>query len=182
MAIEIGEAPTTKIVRFTAVDVAGETWKREISLDGAMDDADVVLMMESIEATTNCAYENPKLVLEFDITGMRSVPVAALNQFVAIFLGLYFQKTSPLNAAKTVARTFELPAYKDAIRAADNSIDYGALPATPASPEDHITRLVNLLEDNLQYVGADGEVYPGGWTVNNDKSAFGTAQSRTDGL
>jgi len=175
MATAIGSLLTNELV-LKVQDSAAEPGVVRIALDGATSDANIISIVDDYIAETNALVE-PSLVRTYPFTGYATSgrPISALQNLIASILAIDFQKANPLNAAKTVSKQVPLVAYLEAIR------NDAVFPHVPVTTDATLNALIALLEAKLDYVGADGAHYPGGWTFN-PSSKFGTKLTVTDGF
>lgn len=181
----IGAAPTTSVIRRSFYDVFNEHVVKSTTIDGTMTNPDMELLLECEEGLSNLKYSGTSVTNISDVTGLRASAIDALERNVSNRAFLTFSKNSPLDATKTVYRTFTIPGFKDALQNPDGSI------ITPADPGVTVQGswtaamflfvLVDLLENNLDYEAADGNHYPGGWTYQPSKSGTGTTTNEIDG-
>lgn len=172
MAIAIGSAPDEVSLRIQFKDVDGEEVIKVVSLDGAMTDADIVVLMTSLDALTNAGVLKASVVTSRPITGFSAASSAAQNT-IGYIMALTFEKANPLNANKTVRKSFIVPAPPDALKDTDKK---------PVEGNTALDDIISGLEDWLNYLGVDGTYYPGGWTYNRSASGFGTVNNEIDGF
>jgi hypothetical protein len=175
MATAIGSILSNELV-INLTDEADEPGRLTLPLDGATSDADIIAIVDDYAALTNAVIE-PVLVRRYPFTGYATAgkPAAALQSLIATMVALDFQKDNPVNAAKSISRQVPIYAYLNAIR------NDAVKPHVPVTTNSTLNALIALLEANLNYLGADGILYPGGWTYN-PASKFGTKLTVTDGF
>lgn len=172
MAVTIGATPDTAIIRLQYEDVHGEQVIKSFEIDGAAADVDIETAMTALNAIANPGVLKAALVPSRLMTGW-SVASAASQNSVAMIMALTFQKTDPVNANKTVYKSFIVPGWLDGLKDVDSK---------PVTNSANLNALISFLEDNLNYVGADGTNYPGGWTYNRSRSGFGATSREIDAL
>lgn len=173
MAIDIAAASDETIIRITHRDVKGEEVVKTFSLDGGIDDVDIEAFLTAYEGLTNAGIVDAAVITRRPITGFGAA-TNALQNVVSAILALTFEKVNPINADKTVSKSFVIPAFVDALQDTTDK-----KPVESSSP---LNDVVSFLETYLNYEGADGELYPGGFAYNRNKSGFGTVNRELDGL
>lgn len=172
MVAAIDALASEAFLRIQWEDIDGEPIIQTIALDSTVTDADVVSMVDALDALSNAKIVKASVSVARGITGTKAAAVAALRPSVYERAILTFAKTNPVNAAKESLRSVGIPAFINGIKSGSH----------PNLANVDLSGLTTLLEDNLDMVGADGTHYPGGWTYDNDRSGFITATSKTDGL
>ncbi len=181
MAATISATPDSVTVRMTFQSLTGDEATKTFELDGGVTDTELQHLFDDIDALTNAKIIASSVSSVRQVTGLKSSPVSALQSLVSNIMFLTFTKANPLNAAKLVKKTFSIPAFVDAtVRDdGDNSIVVAA--AGTGSLPARIGRIIELLDADLEYVGADGAFYPGGWDYQSAQSGFGTVNDVIDG-
>lgn len=175
MATAIGGSPIRNELVLELVDEADETGAVSIPLDGATTDANIIAIVDDYIALSN-ALVTPYVTRKYAFTGYATAgkPAAAVQSLIAAVGVLEFQKTNPVNAAKTVVKQVPIAAYLNALR------NDAVKPHLFVTGNATLNALIALLEANMNFTGADGILYPGGWTYNTG-SKFGTKLTVTDG-
>lgn len=185
MAVAISGIGGSLTVRRTMTDVFNEKLIKSTPLDVSMSDADVDLLLEDEYRLTNAKYSKTKVTTSRDVTGLPATAVDALERNISNRAYLTFSKASPLDASETVYKTYGIPAFVDGLQNPDGSIVTPVTTGTdlPAvwTIAQRLYSLIQLLQDNLDYVAADGGHYPGGWTYQASMSGTGTVTNEIDG-
>ena len=176
MAVTLSAAPSVNTIRILNRSTTQDEAQKVFQVDGAMSDADIIDMLDQYDHLTNALIVSCK-VGERTATGFKSSASSSAQNLVSAFMVLTFEKANPVNALKTVTKNFIVPAYIDSLRNSSNNPDVGT-PGT-GSLAARLGLLVQYLEDNLAYLGADGVQYPGGWTYAG--GGFGTGNDVIDG-
>lgn len=176
MATAIGSIMANELV-IEFEDYTLETAKVAIPLDGATTDADITAIVDGFAALSGALILSAKVVRSFPVTGfaVSGKPSSSAPGLVAAILAMDFSKTNPVNALKTVSKQVLLPSYIASI------LNNSSKPYRPVTGNSTYNTLIGLLEADLDFVGSDGNHYPGGWSYNNANSKFGTKLSVTDG-
>lgn len=181
MAATIGATANETILRLTFRDYFNEEVVKTTVLDGSVDDTTLETLFDNMDVLSNAQIVSAKVSASRTVTGLKAAPVNALERNVSNQLILSFTKANPVNpAAPDVIRSFIIPAYVAAVQNVDSTINYDLTPVGTTAPEV-LGNLINNLADNLMYIGADGDFYPGGWDFNEPASGFGTAPNVIDG-
>lgn len=154
-------------------DVRGEKTTVTFMLDGALDSTAIQNRLRWFELLTNAAIDKCTVTARYEATAGRSVAVASPEQLVAAFAAITFQRTDPVNSAKTISKSIAIPAYISALWTTGG---------TPDETQTQLALLIAALEDDLVIQANDGNYYVGGFTYNDAGSGFGTKPSKTDGL
>lgn len=178
MAIAISDTSDNVTVRMTFQSVTGDEATKVFELDGAIADADLEQLVEDIDLLSNAKITQCTVSGVRQVTGMDASASSSSQNLVSALAFLTFTKVNPLNALKTVKKTFSIPAYADGMRDTDNTV----LVAAPGSGSiaARVGRVIATIEDNLEYLGADGTFYPGGFTYDGSQSGFGTVNDVID--
>lgn len=159
---------------FDLSDYTGETAKVVIPLDGAATNADIIAIVDNYIALSN-ALPVPTIRRSYGFAGYDADGAATSAQLLlAAIFAMQFEKPNPLNALKQISKQILVPAYIDTLR------NDGVRPHVAVTDNANLNALIALLEDNLNYLAVDGDLYPGGWTFNAG-SKFGTKATVTDG-
>lgn len=181
MAATIAATADLTTLRMTFRDYFNEEVVKTTVLDGDVDDTTLETMFDHLDALSNAQILSAKVSQARVVTGLKSAAVNALERNVSNQLVLSFSKANPVNpAAPDVIKSFIIPAYVSGVQNADSSINIDLTPVGTTAPE-RLGDLVNNLADNLQYEGADGNLYPGGWDFDVPASGFGTVPNVIDG-
>lgn len=176
MASAIGGSPTSRELKITVVDTAGEDATLTIPLDGITTDVAITTFVDNYASLSN-AKVSATVVDKFDLTGIAvsGKPSTSSQSLIANILAIQLEKPNPLNSNKTVSKQIILAAYVQALR---NDAVKPHVPVTNSTP---LNAMIAFLESNLDFVGLDDAHYPGSWTYN-PSSKFGTKLSVTDGI
>lgn len=176
MAATIGAAPDVNTIRWLLESSTLDKANKVTQVDGAMVDADIESLLDCFDDCSNARAISCK-VGERVVTGLKATAGSTSQNLISAYMVLSFQKTNPVNALKVVTKNFIVPAYKEVLRGPDNNPDPDT--AGTGSTRARLGLMIQLLEDNLNYVGADGDNYPGGWTYAG--GGFGTGNDVIDG-
>lgn len=172
MAIDIAAASDETVIRMTVRDVKGEEVVKTFSLDGGIDDTNIEAFLTAFDAVTNGGVVDAAVITRRPVTGFAAA-TNALQNLVSAILALTFTKVNPINADKTVTKSFIIPAYVDTLQDTD---------LKPVEDSTPLNAVISFLETYLNYEGADGVLYPGDFDYNRTKSGFGTVNREIDGL
>lgn len=181
MAIAIGATPTFLAVRASMLDSMGEDANKIFTIGGTVTDEELVDFLGWFETLTNGAFGKVTVSSSRVVTGMRPTPVSQLYNLLANFMVLTFSQAHPLNATKTIRKSFVIPAIRALAVAAGGVPDVGSVNATPTLLPDYLANVIDFLEDNLVYEDIAGDVTIGGWTFQPSMSSLATASSVIDG-
>jgi hypothetical protein len=161
-------------VRLGLLDVIDERRNKIFSLSDDVTDTTLAAFLTHMEAVYNAAAVTASYSLIKAITGMRTVPVNALQNSLAESLYLTFDQTSPINPAKRLIRQFVIPAFKDSVlRTGANSVDFA---------QSDLAAMITFLESKLATkLASTGDLVIGGWSINEGESGFGASFSKYDG-
>src|ERR1051326_3398621 len=164
----INSAPTVSNIRRSFYDTFNEHVVKTTTVDGTMTNPDMELLLECEEGLSNAKYVGTNVTNLSEVTGLRSAALDELERNVSNRAFLTFSKDNPLDATKTVYKSFTIPAFKDAMQNPDGSIatpvDPGVTVQSAWTAPMFLFTLIDLLENNLDYLAADGTHHPGGWT------------------
>lgn len=169
MAIAIGAAPAFFTWRTVFRDFNGNEITKTTLLDGSTDDTHLLQLITDLDALSNGHI----LKSDFNsrqVTGQKSSASNALYPQVADLAVLTFSKTNPVDASKTISKSFLIPCiiYSGVVNA-DLSLNDGVSPGT-GSLGAQLGRLIANLTAYLNVRGADGTYYPGSWTYLSSES------------
>lgn len=182
MPATIGASPDSVTIRMNIRDHFGEDANKIFMVDGALTDDALEALLDGIEATTNVAFDKVSVSSSRLATGLRATPINQLFNLAATFLVLTFERVNPVNAAKTLRKSFILPAPKSLVVSSDGSPNVGVVNATPTTANDYLANLIDQLEDSLAFEGSDGSIYAGGWTYVPSRSSLATGSAVIDGV
>lgn len=177
MAVTLGSAPAVNTIRIKNQSSTQDTAQKVFKVDGAMSDANIIDMLDQYDNLTNAKIVSCK-VGERVATGFKSSASSSAQNLISAIMVLEFRKTDPVNSLNMVSKKFLVPAYIESLRNSSNNPDVGT--AGTGSLAARLGLLVQYLEDNLDYLGADGTHYPGGWTYAG--GGFATANDVIDGV
>lgn len=172
-------AASYKVLTFTMRDWRGETITRSIKLAGDITDADVVAILTRVEGLSNAVIDKAWLSTIQTASGMSTVPAATAEPLVAIQGKFGFSVVDPLNASKTINRSFYLPAYVASLNS-NGVVQYTPAPNGGVTPQELLGELIQLLENNLAFELHDG-THAAGMNFDAGATGFFTAASVTDG-
>ncbi len=174
MAIAIGSAPAKEPMRITFKDAFGETIVKTSTLGGTIDDTHILQIATDLSVLTNAEFLS-MTVNERVVTGLPASATDAVFPTVNNLAEITFSQVDPLNAAKTIYRSFLIPAAVNAIFNLDKTLNVGT-PGTDTLP-NQLARLIANLENYLVLVDHAGTVHTGGWTFEPSKSGLVTIPS-----
>jgi len=177
MAITLATTPAVLPLAATFVSTTQDEAIKRTLLDGGISDTDVINLLTDMDACSNAKMINVNFGGRL-ASGQKGTASTSSQNLVSAFMQLNFEKVDPVNAAKTVRKSWALPAYADALRGSDNAPDVGT-PGT-GSLAERLGRIVATLEANLAFLGADGVYDNGGWTYVG--GGFGTGNDIIDGI
>ena len=176
MAITASTAAAESILRIEWQDKWGEKVIQNIALDGAVTQATVIEILTQMDALSNAQMLKATLFAGTAFIGMKGAALAAASNHVSDRMELTFTKVNPVNAAKTVAKTIAVPAPLDAL------IDTTSKPYHPVTTSTPLNTLNTDLAASLNYLGANGTLYPGGFAYANGESGFVSVADQIDGM
>lgn len=176
LTIGIASTPTVILCRTEFADVipnnknAIKSWH----VGGSMTDANIKLMFEYLDLSSNAALINP-IAGERALTGFSTTPTNAIQNSVREFVVLTFAQADPINALKTISKAFLIPAWKDEVMAVDGTVSRDAADVPSAA----VDALIYLLTDNLAFKDHAGTWHVGGWSYQASESGFGNVGGKT---
>lgn len=170
MAVVVGSAPDILASRVRFKDTVGKFATKVFDLGGAIDDTTLQEIFEDLNALTNAQVTHADAGGR-TVTGMNASATSALQSLISVMIELTFSQVNPINAAKTVVKTFLIPAPVQVIIETDGTLDDGGTPGE-GSLDARLARLIANLEDWLVYVDATDAVTVGGWTYQSGKSGL----------
>lgn len=176
MAITLGASPDVLTLATDHQSITGDGASKRTQLDGGTSDTDITNLIEDMDSISAAKIVRANWGGRI-ASGMKGSAQSTSQNLISAWMQLNFSKVDPVNAAKTVVKSWSLPAYNDTLRDTDNTPTVG----TPGSGSAaaRLGRIVATLEDSLAYLGADGVYYNGGWTYVG--GGFGTGNDVIDG-
>jgi hypothetical protein len=176
MAITLSASPDTVFMRLVMEASSGDQAIKTTEIDGAYDDTETIAFLTALDQVSNAKFTGK--VGGRLISGQKSSAGTTSQNLISAFMVLNFSKVDPVNAAKTVSKSYVIPAYPDTLVASGYVPDVGT-PGT-GSLAAYLGTVVAWLEDNLAYLGNDGTYYNGGFTYQG--GGFGTGNDVVDGI
>lgn len=170
MAVVVGSAAEILASRVRFKDTVGKFATKVFDLGGSIDDTTLQEIFEDLNALTNAQVTHADAGGRI-VTGMNASPTSALQSLISVMIELTFSQVNPINAAKTVIKTFLIPAPVQVIIESDGTLDDGGTPGE-GSLDARLARLIVNLQDWLVYVDATDGVTVGGWTYQSGKSSL----------
>lgn len=174
MTIAIGEAPEYMPMRVQFKDAFGEVIVKTSTLGGSIDDTHILQIATDLSTLTNAQFLK-MTVNERLVSGLPASATDAVFPTVNNLAELTFSQEDPLNAAKTIYRSFMIPAPVNDLFNLDKSINVGTS-GTDNAP-DQVARLIGNLENYLVLIDHSGTVHTGSWTFEPSKSGLVTIPS-----
>lgn len=168
MTIAIGSAPAFTTWRSKIRDFNLREVTKTTILDGTTDDTHLLQLITDLDAVTNGQI----VTSDFNarkVTGLKSSATLAAYGQVTNEAVLTFSKVDPVNALKTVSKSFIIPTLIPTLVNTDLSLVDGTA-AGSGSVEAQLGRIIANLQTYLNYLGADGTYYPGSWTYESGES------------
>lgn len=167
MAIAIGAAPAVAPLRAIMTDFYGRSVTKTTLLDGAIDDTSLLEILNDFAALTRCEFGKTEVGGRI-VTGLPDTASDSLFPEVTDLAELTFTRENPVNAAKTITKSFLIPGIQSSVVDTDKSLIVGT-PGT-GSLTDRLARLIGNLETFLAVLGSDGVYYTGSFTFAPTRS------------
>jgi hypothetical protein len=164
MAIGLAGASSFHTVRLE-YEASGSNNKvtKTFKIDGTLDDTAMLAVLTALQNCSNAGIVQGS-VDGRKITGWQA-PITALQDLLGAVMVLNFQRTNPVNSAKTVSHNFIVPAYKSSVKGDDGK---------PLDTDTNLSALISALQSGIVILGSDGNYYTGSFTYVKANSGFAT--------
>jgi len=176
MAVTIDAAAAAQTIGGVFKSITLDEAVKRTLVDGAATDTDLINYITDIDLLSNAKMVDWKFGGRA-FHGMKSSAVNASQNLVSAWMQLNFEQVDPINADKTIRRTWSLPAYDDSLRGSDHQPVITT--AGTGSLSARLGRVRDFLLDSLAFEAADGSIVVGGWTYVG--GGFGTGADVIDG-